>query len=496
MTGSKPPSVADIDPELLQPVKGKGCLATCQSSKGMTYLFLGAAAIVIAFLTAIIVVTLLNNPEDCSAPTDCSTVCRFELVESMPDNLTYPDNTPAFKSTYDAWSELLSEAQEKVDLAVFYWSLTSSDVKPGSHFPSASDGAAILQQLKDTGLKEGVKMRIAQNAATSSSPQLNSAMLSKAGAAEVRNVDIQRLVGGVLHTKLWLVDDDKMYIGSANMDFRSLTQVKELGVLISNCSCLVQDMRKIFEEYWSVGGSGRIPAAWPEQFSTKINLQNPLSISLNGITASSLVSSSPPPFTSHGRTDDVNAIVAAIADAKKTVDVAVMDYFPRTLYTHRSWFWPDLDNALRSAAVDGVRVRILASHWKHTRKDLVLWLQSLVDITMRYPRINIQAKLFVVPAYTDEQKEIPFSRVNHNKYMVTDRIAYIGTSNWSGDYFINTGGVGLIVNESLSHSSSPPDDLKSSLRTQLQSVFNRDWNSEYARPLFEFLPKKETADEV
>lgn len=25
-----------------------------------------------------------------------------------------------------------------------------------------------------------------------------------------------------------------------------------------------------------------------------------------------------------------------------------------------------------------------------------------------------------------EQKEIPFARVNHNKYMVTDKIAYIG----------------------------------------------------------------------
>lgn len=31
----------------------------------------------------------------------------------------------------------------------------------------------------------------------------------------------------------------------------------------------------------------------------------------------------------------------------------------------------------------------------------------------------------MVPA-SPKQKEIPFARVNHNKYMVTDRIAYIG----------------------------------------------------------------------
>lgn len=34
-------------------------------------------------------------------------------------------------------------------------------------------------------------------------------------------------------------------------------------------------------------------------------------------------------------------------------------------------------------------------------------------------------RLFVVPA-SPKQKEIPFARVNHNKYMVTDKIAYIG----------------------------------------------------------------------
>lgn len=31
----------------------------------------------------------------------------------------------------------------------------------------------------------------------------------------------------------------------------------------------------------------------------------------------------------------------------------------------------------------------------------------------------------MVPA-SPKQKEIPFARVNHNKYMVTDKVAYIG----------------------------------------------------------------------
>lgn len=41
--------------------------------------------------------------------------------------------------------------------------------------------------------------------------------------------------------------------------------------------------------------------------------------------------------------------------------------------------------------------------------------------------VYLPQRLFVVPA-SREQKEIPFARVNHNKYMVTDRVAYIGNA--------------------------------------------------------------------
>lgn len=34
--------------------------------------------------------------------------------------------------------------------------------------------------------------------------------------------------------------------------------------------------------------------------------------------------------------------------------------------------------------------------------------------------------MFKVPTYTEAQARIPFARVNHNKYMVTERSAYIG----------------------------------------------------------------------
>lgn len=84
-------------------------------------------------------------------------------------------------------------------------------------------------------------------------------------------------------------------------------------------------------------------------------------------------------------------------------------------------------------------------------------------------------KRFILPA-TEDQIKIPFGRVNHNKYMVTDRVAYIGTSNWSGDYFIDTAGIGLVM-EDANHERN---ETITTIRTELASVFDRDWNSAYA----------------
>jgi phospholipase D3/4 len=60
--------------------------------------------------------------------------------------------------------------------------------------------------------------------------------------------------------------------------------------------------------------------------------------------------------------------------------------------------------------------------------------------------------------------------------MVTDQIAYIGTSNWVGDYFTNTAGIGF-VSQDTQHNRNESDIT---LRSQLASIFERDWNSKYA----------------
>lgn len=57
--------------------------------------------------------------------------------------------------------------------------------------------------------------------------------------AEVREVDLKAVTGGIVHTKLWVVDQKHFYVGSANMDWRSLSQVKHRGKeCIFKCICI------------------------------------------------------------------------------------------------------------------------------------------------------------------------------------------------------------------------------------------------------------------
>ncbi|VDM70751.1 unnamed protein product [Strongylus vulgaris] len=198
----------------------------------------------------------------------------------------------------------------------------------------------------------------------------------------------------------------------------------------------------------------------------------------DGIQTDVFISSSPAPFNPKKREHDLKTIISLISSASRSVCVSVMDLIPQTLYmgTNDS-YWPVIDDAIRAAAFRGVSVRLLVSNWSHSRPQEFVFLKSLVAINDALPRTRhgkggIEVKLFTVPA-TEEQQKIPFARVNHNKYMVTDKAAYVGTSNWAGDYFINTAGVGVAMT---SHGDG-------GIVHQLQAIFDRDWNSPYASEL-------------
>ena len=114
-------------------------------------------------------------------------------------------------------------------------SLFLSPLPPSSTFcqylPSRQ-GKIIFEGLVSAA-KRGVKIRVVQNTPTSEMPDTDSQLLASMGAAEVRNLSITALTGhGILHTKMWVVDQKHFFVGSANLDWRSFTQVWILLTLL------------------------------------------------------------------------------------------------------------------------------------------------------------------------------------------------------------------------------------------------------------------------
>ncbi|XP_048378320.1 5'-3' exonuclease PLD3 isoform X1 [Stegostoma tigrinum] len=399
--------------------------------------------------------------------------CSLVLVESIPEGMHFGPNSTVNPSIFEGWMKLLREAEKSIEISSFYWTMQNKDTNTSE--PSAYQGEEVLQKLQEVSKNLSVRIAVSKPSRTQNLADLD--LLKKSGA-KFTVVDMPRLTTGVLHTKFWIVDRKHVYIGSANMDWRSLTQVKELGAIIFNCSQLAEDLGKTFEEYWNIGGSNSsIPSPWPSNYSTSYNEKNPMELELNNSLASVYFSSSPRALCPDGRTDDLTSILSIIDDAKKFVHVAVMNYIPVTVFSYPKRYWPDIDTRLRKAAFERkVKVRLLISCWSHSNPSMFPFLQSLAALKSRERLLNVEVRIFRVPA-TQKQSCIPYARVNHNKYMVTDRVAYIGTSNWSGDYFVNTAGVGLVVNQS----STMRHSTGSSVRKQLQDVFSRDWNSPFSK---------------
>jgi len=81
---------------------------------------------------------------------------------------------------------------------------------------------------------------------------------------------------------------------------------------------------------------------------------------------------------------------------------------------------------------------------------------------------NITVGVISLPPWSGGN--IPYARVAHSKYLITDKVAYIGTSNWTPDYFLQTGGVSITF-------------ALGKERNQVLQVFYRDWTSNYTSPL-------------
>jgi phosphatidylserine/phosphatidylglycerophosphate/cardiolipin synthase-like enzyme len=354
----------------------------------------------------------------------CVHGATLELVESVPVETTL--DRADIRDAADVWPELVDAAGATLDLGEFY----ASDVDTG---PSRLEAtvAAI-----ERAAARGVRVRFLADADFAVTYPTTLARLRAAGV-EVRTVDFERLAGGRMHAKYFIVDGRTAFVGSQNFDWRALEHIQEMGVVVGSRAIAAQ-LGAVFETDWS-GGRVRRHSSVPVRASDGARVE---------------LVASPAGWLPDETSWDLPRLVAAIDATREEVAVQVLTYDGGFA----------LDDALRRAAARGARVRLLVSHWA-TRPDRKgrAALAALAAVP------GVEVRVITIPPWSDG--EIPYARVAHSKIALFDRrAAWIGTSNWEEGYFTRSRNVGVLVEGGR-------------LPGRLAGVFDATWASGYTARL-------------
>ncbi|KAK2896286.1 hypothetical protein Q8A67_010774 [Cirrhinus molitorella] len=408
-------------------------------------------------------VDVWGDDEDDIAEGKCSSTCRVELVENIPEDLsiTYKDTV----SLATGLRELLDQARRSVEIASPWWALNSTEYE--SKPPQAKQGQILLHQLMSL-RSRSVSLRVVSGLTNSSELKA----LAQNGA-DVHYLNMKALTKGQLNSSFWVVDRKHMYIGSAGMDWRALSTMKELGIIIYDCSCLVLDLHKIFSLYWQLQYKEFLPSIWSKKLNALYNRDKNLQLHLNDAEAQAYISSSPDVFCPKERTKDLEAINRVIQGAETFIYISVTNYLPMLNRSHPK-YWSRIDNMLREALIlkKSIKVRLLISCWEQTEPLTLNFLWSLKTLCIESVSCSVEVKFFI----PQKQNNGYLYGINHNRYMVTDRSVYLGNLNWVGNEFVYNAGVGVVISQWVDQNSS-------TVVERMKAVFERDWHSHYSKTL-------------
>jgi phosphatidylserine/phosphatidylglycerophosphate/cardiolipin synthase-like enzyme len=190
--------------------------------------------------------------------TDDQTTARACLVESIPKGLEDLRGTPGVQYTEEVLVRLTRAARSTIDLTAMYWSLlpdpTGADESGFTPEQFAAMGAgtgrALYEALREAAAR-GVRFRILESPGFSQGKSESATLKEEyPDRIEIHQVNMSDWYGGgggIMHQKIWIFDGRHIYLGSANMDWRSITQVKEMGVAVEDCPELAADATKYFD---------------------------------------------------------------------------------------------------------------------------------------------------------------------------------------------------------------------------------------------------------
>ncbi len=376
-----------------------------------------------------------------SAARAAFTIPGFELVCTLPVDTTLDPKD--LRQAHEVWPEMFAGARKSIDIEQFY--ITPKDGEPLD---------AALAELAKAG-ERGVKIRFLLEKKFEKNSLEGIERLKKIPNLELRMLEWGRMAGeGIIHAKFMVVDGKEAYVGSQNFDWRSLKHIHEMGLKVTEPQ-VAKDIAAVFDADWAA--QAKIAAG------AKVPVLNKTRPAAPAGKRAYLVAS-PYAFNPPGVGDSESELSRLLGTAQKEAAVQVLDYAPLTYAGPggKRRFYAPIDNAIRDAAVRGVKVKLLVSHW-NTDKPAIEHLKGLSLVP------NVEIRIATIP----EAKEgfVPFARVNHSKFMVIDgKTLWLGTSNWTGGYLDNSRNLEIVVNDE-------------ALAARALAVHSQLWDSQYSAPI-------------
>ena len=365
----------------------------------------------------------------------------YELVHTVPLETTLA--TPDLRDAATVWSELFDQAKSEIVIGQFY-----VVNQAGSVFER------VVERLAAAG-RRGVKIRfLLDQKGVGLSEPATIAQLKAIPNLELRIIDFNKLTGnGIIHAKYLVVDRAVAYVGSQNFDWRSFSHIHETGLRISDAK-VVSQVQAIFEQDWRA-------QALTTQGQT-VPALNSKPVAADYAQAAYLLAS-PNAYNPAGVGDSESGLPALLAEARSEVRIQLLDYAPLSYGPKGTRpYYAVIDNAVRSAANRGVKIKLMVSNW-----NLEMPAQSYLKSLAMLPNVEIR----VVTLPVASSGFIPFARVIHSKTMVIDgKLGWVGTSNWSGGYLDLSRNLEVVMrNEKMAQ--------------RLAALHEQTWSSAYAQPL-------------
>jgi len=381
----------------------------------------------------------------CLLQTQYQQAQDIELVESLPVETTL-DN-PDIRNTQEVWLEMINSAQKSIDIEQFY--ISNKKGEPLDTILNAIVGAA----------KRGVIVRIIVDGEMFRTYPDDVTWLEQQSTNITKHViDFKSLAGGVQHAKFFIVDENEVFIGSQNFDWRALKHIHELGVRVR--SSIASKVYSMFNLDWNyaVVDDG---VNWKTDSSEVIAIRRNSQLIFSDLydTINPLLAVSPEKYIFEDRYVywDLDNILMMIAGASSEITLQFLSYNPVT----KDGYWEEIDTALISASKRGVKVKLLVSDW-NLSNTAVEHFKTLIA----YP--NFEVRYSSIPEYSGGF--IPFARVQHCKFITADNYSWIGTSNMSYSYFYESRNVGLVIEND-------------KFTKRINEIFYKSWDSEYASPI-------------